>query len=89
MEQRSSATYREAQHRSALVRDASRVWLFSCWMSDGLWKATQAGNVLWTTRSHSWINSWPILGIMLATVEQKTQTQCAARGRVGGGTSPG
>lgn len=46
------------------MRAGSREAFLSCWMNEGLWKATQAGYVLEMTRSHSWISSGVSLAVM-------------------------
>lgn len=48
------------------MRAGSSDAFFSCWMNDGLWKATHAGYVLEMTRSHSWMSSGVSLGFWLA-----------------------
>lgn len=44
--------YLAAVHRSALTMTLSTALFLSCWMKDGLWKATHAGMTLLMTRSH-------------------------------------
>lgn len=54
-------SYLAAVHNRALTMTLSTALPLSCWIKDGLWKATQAGMTLLMTRSHRSSISGPSL----------------------------